>query len=435
MRKIPLQLTSAFTGDIRQTGVAASDVNEYLKWLQYYLDFCDKYRHPPRDRDSLPLFLQKLSEKGQNPEKQRQAAESVAHFYETLTKHPELTGNATTGYQGKWEVCLTRLKEEIALRQYSKNTYKTYSLWVRDFAQYLKDKPPEAVEATDAKEYLTYLAVKRKVSASTQNQAFNSLLFLFRHILKVEYQMENEVVRARKTRYIPVVMSRNEVDRVISKLDSPYDLACKVLYGCGLRLFECQNLRVHCFNLDERVLTVHDGKGKKDRTLPLPESLLSEIGEHLEKLHVLHEQDLREGYDGVFMPAALGQKWKSAAKEFPWQWFFPAKTLTFVPEENEKRRYHMHATEFSQQIKWAVRKAKLTKRVTAHTFRHSFASHLLLANYDIRTIQEMMGHSDVRTTMIYTHTVKSRTHKERRSPLDFGRETLGNRYDPDPLVK
>ena len=197
-------------------------------------------------------------------------------------------------------------------------------------------------------------------------------------------------------------------------------MVVRLLYGCGLRLFECLNLRLKDINFDAGILTVHDGKGQKDRTVPLPEVLLPELETQLKVAKKQHEGDLGAGFDGVFMPRALDRKWGRASREIHWQWLFPARMLTFVPQEGEQRRYHLHESHVQKAIRGAVRKAGIIKRATAHTFRHSFASHILQANYDIRTIQEMLGHSDVRSTMIYTHTVKSRTLKERRSPLDFG---------------
>jgi len=206
---------------------------------------------------------------------------------------------------------------------------------------------------------------------------------------------------------------------IVGNLKYPYDLVVKLLYGCGLRLFECLNLRIQSFNFDFSILTIHDGKGKKDRTVPLPQIIMPDIEEHLEKVKALHDKDLDEGYAGAFMFDLIEKKYKNCAMEFVWQWFFPAKTLTFVPETSEYRRYHLHERHVQKAIKRAVNKAKIFKRATAHTFRHSFASHLLQANYDIRTIQELLGHSDVRTTMIYKHTIKSQTIKEAKSPLDF----------------
>lgn len=215
-----------------------------------------------------------------------------------------------------------------------------------------------------------------------------------------------------------MVLSRPEVDAVTKHLEYPFDIVVKLLYGCGLRLFECVKLRVQHFNFEDGILTVH-GKGDKDRTVPIPQTLMPELKKQLEVVGELHDQDLASGYSGVFLDNALEKKYPGAAKEYIWQWFFPQKTLTPVPGTKELRRYHLHDSRVQEAIKMAVRRAKLTKRVRSHTFRHSFATHLLQANYDIRTIQTLLGHTDVRTTMIYTHCVPSRTVKEAKSPLDF----------------
>ncbi|MFH0786815.1 MAG: integron integrase [Pseudomonadota bacterium] len=311
------------------------------------------------------------------------------------------------------------MNDEIRVRHYSPKTLKTYRGWVRQFQTFARSKPPDNLSAQDVKDFLTFLAVKRNVSATTQNQAFNSLLFFYRHVLNREFGKIDGVVRAKRKPYIPVVLSRKEIDKVLQHLEPPFDLVVKLLYGCGLRLFECLRLRVHCLNFDAGILTVHDGKGQKDRTVPLPEKIIQELESHLETLKDLHKQDLERKYAGVFLVNALEQKYKNAAREFIWQWVFPAKILTVENKTGELRRYHLHETHVQKAIKQAVGKARITKRATAHTFRHSFAGHLLQANYDIRTIQELLGHSDVRTTMVYTHTVKSVTIKEAKSPLDF----------------
>jgi integron integrase len=257
------------------------------------------------------------------------------------------------------------------------------------------------------------------MAASSQNQAFNALLFFFRHVLGQEFGQIEGVVRAKQRPYIPVVLTREEIDTIIRHLTPPYDLVVQLLYGCGLRLFECLELRVNAFNFDFGILTIHDGKGKKDRTVPLPQKLLPELNKQLEKVKALHAKDLEAGYDGVFMFDRIEQKYPNSARELVWQWFFPATYLTHIPETGQRKRYHLHESHVQKAIRHAVKKAQIPKRVTSHTFRHSFASHLLQANYDIRTIQELLGHSDVRTTMIYTHTIKSQTQKEAKSPLDF----------------
>jgi integron integrase len=318
-----------------------------------------------------------------------------------------------------WESEYSQLADEIKVRHYSKKTLRTYQGWMKKFQTFTHSRPPAMLSTDDVKNFLTFLAVKKRVSATTQNQAFNSLLFFYRHVLQKEFGQVEGVVRAKRKPYIPVVLSRDEINAILKHLDPPYALVVKLLYGCGLRLFECLGLRVQCMNFDAGVLTVHDGKGQKDRTVPLPQTILPELRAHLESLKVLHQNDLHRGYAGVFLVNALEQKYKNAAREFIWQWFFPAKQLTFDRKAEEYRRYHLHETHVQHAIKQAVGKARITKRATAHTFRHSFASHLLQGNYDIRTIQELLGHSDVRTTMIYTHTVKSVTIKDARSPLDF----------------
>lgn len=275
------------------------------------------------------------------------------------------------------------------------------------------------LDVEDVKRFLTHLAVERKVAASSQNQAFNALLFFFRHVLHREFGTMEGVVRVKRKPYIPVVLSREEVWRVIENLKYPFDLIVKILYGCGLRLSECMKLRIQDLNFDAMILTIHDGKGKKDRTVPIPQKLKIELENHLHLVVEKHEKDLASGYAGVFLPSAIERKYPGAAKELVWQWVFPSKELTLVPDTGELRRYHLHETHVQKAIKMAVRKSKLLKRASAHTFRHTFASHLLAANVDLRTIQELLGHSDIRTTMIYTHTVISTTIKEKKSPLDF----------------
>ncbi len=318
-----------------------------------------------------------------------------------------------------WDKVISDLSNEIKTRHYSRKTLKAYADWIRKFQGFLHNKPPEELSATDVKAYLTFLAVKCKVSASTQNQAFNSLLFLYRHILKKDFGDHKDIPRAKKSKYIPVVLSRREIDAVLKHLSYPYDLVVKLLYGCGLRLFECLKLRVQNFNFDEGILNIQDGKGKKSRTVPIPQTITPELLEQLETVRKLHETDLKTGYSGAFLDDLLEKKYPKAAKDFIWQWFFPQQSLTPVPAKKELRRYRLHESHVQEELYEAVRRARLTKRVTAHTFRHSFATHLLQANYDIRTIQTLLGHSDVRTTMIYTHCVPSRTIKEVKSPLDF----------------
>jgi len=433
MIKVSEALRKKYDHLLVTSSVPPKEYAAYKKWLLFYLDFCKKYTHPYVEPKSLSLFCDKLREKHQNNAQRLQAQLAIKLYYAGLSPEPdtlplhqvhhvrEETKGAVTGEKPDqpWDIAIEALKNEILVRHYSKKTLKAYSLWAEKLRYFIKNKLPESLTPDDVKAFLTFLAVEKKVSASSQNQAFNALLFFFRHVLKKEFGKIEGVVRAKRKPYIPVVLSWEEIDRILQNLQYPYDLIVKLLYGCGLRLSECMKLRIHNFNFDHHVLTIHDGKGKKDRTLPLPESISDALQNQVNYVIELHEADLKGGYSGVFMPDRLEEKYKNAPKELIWQWFFPAKTLTFVTETNEYRRYHLHETHVQKAIKRAVGKSKILKRASAHTLRHSFASHLLEANYDIRTIQEMLGHSDVRTTMIYTHTVRSRTVKESKSPLDF----------------
>jgi integron integrase len=307
---------------------------------------------------------------------------------------------------------------EIKVRHYSRKTLKTYANWSRQFQRFLHNKSPRELSGVEVKEYMTYLAVKCKVASTTQNQAFNALLFFYRHGLKREFGELKDVPRAKKSQYIPVVLSRDEIDAIITQLSHPFSLVVKLLFGCGLRQFECLQLRVRDFNFDAGILTIH-GKGKKDRTVPIPEAILSELKTQIKAVSELHDRDLAVGYDGVFLDDAVEKKYPKAPKELVHQWFFPQKNLTLAAETGQRRRWHLHESELQEALYPAVRNAKIPKRVTSHTFRHSFATHLLQAGYDIRVIQTLLGHTSLKTTMIYTHCVPVRTVKEPKSPLDF----------------
>jgi integron integrase len=414
MKKIPIETEKAYLVLLNKD-LPQKLHPDYLKWLTFYLDFCSVYKLEEDNHENLPKFINKLKQKNQKEVQQKQAAKAVNYYYEL--KFVFNTQNETPPIQS-WKLVFTLLETEIKLRHYSKKTLEAYSYWIKQFSRYLSNKNPDVVVSNDVKGFLEHLAVKVNVSASTQNQAFNSLLFFFRHILKRDLVELKDTIRPKRKRYIPAVLSRTEVNKIFKYLEYPYDLLAKLLYGCGLRLNEGITLRVNNFNFDEGILTVR-GKGEKTRTVPLPESIMSDLKVHLVRVKHLHESDIKNKYDGVFLPNALDKKYRNAAKEFIWQWFFPAKRITFVPETKEEKRYHMHDSNVHKIIKGAVAKTDITQRVSPHTLRHSFATHLLKAGYDIRTIQELLGHSDVRTTMIYTHTIKSLPAKQVKSPLDL----------------
>jgi len=457
MLLVPCTLNAQYIEHLKLRQVATVHHAEHIKWLRYSLDFCNKYSPPDSKAERIRLFCKKLRAKRQSESQCRLAAHAISLYFEM--RHDELSANpdvvdrpeeksvvdyatrvnepaetswtvsrgssgyTEAGYQVKsdspeWDELLAMLAAEIIVRHYSRKTLKTYANWSRQFQRFLKSKSPDALSTSDVKDYLTFLAVKCRVAASTQNLAFNSLLFLYRHALKRDFGDLRDVPRAKKLLYIPTVLSRVEIDAILHQLSPPCDLVVKLLFGCGLRLFECLQLRVRDFNFDSCTLTVH-GKGKKDRTVPLPESIAQELKTQINEIAELHEQDLKAGYDGVFLDDLVEKKYPKAAKEFVHQWFFPQKSLTVLVENGERRRYHLHESDLQKALNFAVRQAKIPKRVTSHSFRHSFATHLLQANYDIRVIQKLLGHSSLKTTMIYTHCVPVRTVKEPKSPLDF----------------
>ncbi len=437
MIKIESELLKKYIFELKRRAIPEYKHSYYLKWLRFFLDYCHKYRLNTHHEQSLPSFIEKLRSKHQADFQLQQAHEAVAIYYDIMPgihvpsqpsenvksipqapNPPEKKQLPTT--KDKWWQAIDQLSNEIKVRHYSPKTLKIYRSWAIKYLRFINyQKDPEDLDSEDVKQFLTHLAVDKKVAASSQNLAFNALLFFYRHVLGKEFGKIDGVVRAKKRKAIPVVLSKNEVDAVLEKMRPPFDLVGKLLYGCGLRLGECLSLRICDFNFDAGILTVRNGKGKKDRSVPIPEAIEDELKAQTDKVYHLLQSDLADGFHGAFMYDSIEKKYRTAAKEFIWQFFFPAKTLTVVEESGEKRRYHLHESHVQRAIKKAVAKAGLMKRATAHTFRHSFASHLLEANFDIRTIQELLGHSDVRTTMIYTHTVKSTTLKEAKSPLDF----------------
>jgi integron integrase len=265
--------------------------------------------------------------------------------------------------------------------------------------------------------YLTHLAVKEKVSASTQNQALSALLFLYRHVLDREIGDLGEVIRARKPRHIPAVMTREEAKAVLSHLKGDKWLMASLMYGAGMRLMECLRLRVQDVDFARNEILIRDGKGAKDRITMLPESVKAKLQEHLMEVKKIHERDLADGWGRVQMPTALDRKYPHAPADWRWQWVFPQENRWVNWQTKEQGRHHVDESLIQKAVREAVANAGITKHATCHTFRHSFATHLLEAGYDIRTVQELLGHNDVKTTMIYTH-VLNRGPGAVRSPAD-----------------
>jgi len=312
---------------------------------------------------------------------------------------------------------LEEVKNVIRLRHYSLSTERTYLGWIARLKTYVRDREPHLLEADDVKKYLTHLALHGRVSASTQNQAFNALLFLYRHILHTEMDDLTSVVRAKRKMNLPTVLSRDEVKKLLSSLDGPYLFMAQLMYGCGLRLMECLRLRIKDVDLENDLLMVRSGKGEKDRALMIPEKIKEELSKHVASVKEVHDQDVKMGYGEVSLPDALEKKCPGAPKEWGWQWMFPAEKLSVDPRTGKVMRWHIHPSAIQRAVKEAVMKAGVPKMASCHTLRHGFATHLLEAGHNIRTIQELLGHKHVNTTMIYTHVIRKKP-SEIRSPLD-----------------
>ncbi|HEY7441313.1 MAG TPA: integron integrase [Vicinamibacterales bacterium] len=312
---------------------------------------------------------------------------------------------------------LDRVRQAIRLRHYSRRTEVAYVTWIRRYIAFHRMAHPSMLGTAHISEFLTWLATKRHVSASTQNQALAALLFLYKHVLYMPVGNVEHVVRAKQPLRLPVVLSREEVAAVLSHLKGTMWIIGMVLYGSGLRLEECLELRVKDLDFDRNQITVRRGKGQKDRTTMLPSTVVDPLRKHLGDVRGLHMADLKDGYGQVMLPDALERKYPNAATEWGWQFVFPASRICSDPRWGPPSRFHLHESAVQKVIAAAVRLAGVTKRVGPHTFRHCFATHLLEDGYDIRTVQELLGHKDVSTTMVYTH-VLNRGALGVKSPAD-----------------
>jgi integron integrase len=312
---------------------------------------------------------------------------------------------------------LERLREVIRARHYSRRTEEAYVRWVRRLVRFHGMRHPREMGETEITSYLTSLAVAGKVSASTQTQALSAILFLYREVLGQDLPWLDDVVRAKVPQRLPVVLTREEVRKILLSLDGTPRLVARLLYGSGLRLLECLRLRVKDVDFGASQIVVRGGKGDRDRRTMLPSSVAPELAKDIEHVRAQHARDLEQGAGWVELPAALARKYPNAGREWAWQWVFPATRHYRDRETGQVRRHHLHETVLQRAVKDAVRRAGVAKPATCHTFRHSFATHLIEDGYDIRTVQELLGHRDLSTTMIYTH-VLNRGGRGVRSPAD-----------------
>jgi len=397
----------------------------YAHWVSKFLAFSNKNRQ--LDQDALVAeFLQSLKSKKNISDWQvRQAEEALRlylHHFGGSTGVKEVRGEARSGKNlSDSPSLLKEMKRLIRMKHYSFSTERTYLDWTKRFFAYMKEATEGEVSPVmtrdDVRDFLSHLAIKKRVSASTQNQAFNALLFLFREVLREEFGDMSRTVRAKRGNKLPVVLSVEEVKALLSHLSGKDLLIAKLLYGSGLRLMELARLRVKDIDFDGNLIFVRSGKGDNDRTTILPESVRNDLHAHLERVKALHEKDLAAGHGKVYLPGALARKYPKAGEEWGWQYVFPSSRLSVDPRSGEIRRHHLTDKAIQFAIGKAVRKASIAKHATVHTLRHSFATHLLMNGVNIREVQNLLGHKSVETTMIYTHVLRDMKNAP-QSPLD-----------------
>jgi len=312
---------------------------------------------------------------------------------------------------------LDQLRERVRLKHYSYKTEQSYVQWVKRYILFHNKRHPKDMGEKEIAQFLSHLAVNENVSASTQNQALSAIVFLYRQVLKIELGEFTDIVWAKQPKRLPIVLTKEEVKEIIDNLSGVSWLVISLLYGSGLRLNECLDLRIKDIDFHYNQILVRSGKGGKDRYTILPNNVKKPLQDHIQKVQKLHEKDLKDGYGTVNLPNAIQRKYPNAAREWGWQYVFPANSISTNPRTGERMRYHVGEWTIQRSIRYAKLRTKILKRISAHTFRHSFATHLLEAGYDIRTIQELLGHKSVKTTMIYTHVMKASSHYV-KSPAD-----------------
>lgn len=429
----------AYQACVEEHKVDPAHAQFYVRWAKAFLNHLPDKPLEKRAREDIESFLKDLSSRPAIQDWQvsqaryalrllyeqflpnfRPAASPAADAYPALPVPRESFRDevAPGEVERRHGAILQAVTTEIRARHYSYRTEQTYLDWVRRFIAFHGYCDPHQLEVTSAvKAYLDYLAIEREVSASTQNQALNALVFLYREALKQPFGELDEIVRAKRPQRMPVVLTREEVNAVLVRMEGVPGLMAGLLYGSGLRLMECVRLRVKDVDFAQRQIMVRDGKGQKDRVTMLAERYLLPLQDHLAQVKVLHEQDLAQGHGAVYLWPGLERKYPNASKEWRWQYVFPAQRLSVDPRSGKVRRHHINENLLHRAVKQAVEQAGITKPVSCHTFRHSFATHLLQAGSDIRTVQELLGHVDVATTMIYTH-VLNRPGLVVKSPAD-----------------
>jgi integron integrase len=398
----------------------------YAYWVSRYLTFANRLENMDK-AEMLQRFLDDLQSHQHMEDWQVQQARDAVQLYTNHClggKNTDVSTAVSNILTGDFDPdgIMDKLREAIRIKHYSYSTERTYRDWVKRFFEYTSKVRGGAIRDTpgveDIRDFLSYLAVSRNVSASTQNQAFNALLFLFRSVLNIEIGDLNSTVRAKRGPKLPVVLTVEEVRHLFSFMEGTPLLMTQLLYGAGLRLMELFRLRVKDIDFGAGLILVRAAKGDKDRSTILPVGIREALRQHLDEVKALHERDLAAGFGEVYLPDALVRKYPNAAREWKWQYAFPSAKLSVDPRSGKVRRHHLSEKSIQNTVATAVKKAGIAKHVTVHTLRHSFATHLLMNGVNIREIQELLGHKNVETTMIYTHVMRDMANAP-TSPLDL----------------
>jgi integron integrase len=401
----------------RKAVVQAKYIPYYLKWVGGCYSFLEKSESEAVTLEDKERFLNHLAKTHEGW--QVNQADNALRLYDFFLAYQKPSDFGNGGDPSSaWANLEARTREALRIRQRSYSTEKTYLAWFRAFRKFAGDQDPSEIGGADIQRFLSYLAVERRISASTQNQALNALVFFYRHALdKTLGAKELSAVRAGRKQRLPVVLSVREAHSLFDNLSGVHRLSAMLIYGCGLRLRECLSLRIKDVDFEQNVVLIRSGKGDKDRRTVLPESLKNDLIAHVAQVRGVYQEDRERKINGVYLPGALERKYPNAGKEWGWFWLFPSRSLSVDPRTLVVRRHHAHPASLQKAFKTAVFKAGIAKQASVHTLRHSFATHLLENGYDIRTIQELLGHRNLQTTMIYTH-VASKNILGVKSPLD-----------------
>ena len=402
--------------------VPEKNVQFFAQWVNRFIAFARDKKIDPSSYQKTAIieFLDALrSDERIRDWQLRQADDAVRlyYFHYLGTSENSISG---TAFFNDLPSLMNEVIRMIRLLHYSYSTERTYKQWIERFIAYSMQSAGKTIadlNSQDFRDFLSHLAVKKKVSASTQNQAFNAILFLFRHVLGKETEDMGATVRAKRGQKIPVVLSVDEIARIFSHMHDPNLLMAEVIYGSGLRMMELARLRVKDIDFDANTLFIRSGKGDKDRSTVLPLTVKERLRKHLEKVKYLHESDLAKGFGEVFLPDALSRKYPNSAKQWAWQYVFPSSKLSVDPISGKVMRHHISDKTIQDPFKIALRKSDIPKHASVHTLRHSFATHLLQSGVNIREVQSLLGHKNVETTMVYTHVLRNMSNAP-KSPLD-----------------